>query len=96
MIIHNLIKDKLNSALSIEQLEITDESYMHKGHAGAREEGETHFNITIISENFDSLSRIERHRLIYDILSEELKDRIHALKLKTVTPEEYNSKDKLS
>jgi BolA protein len=82
------IRRKLESALAPEKLDVIDESHRHAGHAGARPEGETHFRVEIVSAAFDGKSRVERQRLVYEILAEELKDRVHALALTTRTPGE--------
>ena len=55
-------------------------------------EGETHFRLTIVSTAFAGKSRIERHRLVHDVLAEELKDRVHALTLTARTPEETQAR----
>ncbi|HTT80055.1 MAG TPA: BolA family protein [Stellaceae bacterium] len=82
------IRRKLTERLAPLRLEIVDESHRHAGHAGARPEGETHFAVTIVSAAFAGLSRVARQRIIYDILAEQLADRVHALSLKTLAPEE--------
>lgn len=82
---------KLTEALAPTHLVIIDESHRHAGHAGARPEGETHFRIEIVSEKFAGLSRIERQRLVHQVLSTELAGRVHALSLTTRTPEESGS-----
>ena len=73
------IEEKLKAALAPAALEIIDESHLHAGHAGARPEGETHFRVKIVSSRFDGLSRVARHRLVNDILAEELAGPVHAL-----------------
>ena len=82
------IKAKLSEALEPEQLEVTDESHLHAGHAGAREGGQSHFRLLVVAGAFEGLSRVARQRLINDILREELAGPIHALAMKTLTPEE--------
>lgn len=82
------IRSKLSDALSPGNLVIEDESAQHAGHAGARPGGESHFRVTIVSTAFTGHSRIERHRLVYGILAEELAGPVHALALVTHTPEE--------
>jgi BolA protein len=82
------IRRKLTEALAPERLEIEDESHRHAGHAGARPEGESHFRVTVVAEAFAGKSRVERQRLVYDLLAEDLRTDIHALALKTLTPEE--------
>lgn len=70
------------------RLEIHDDSDKHKGHSGAREGGESHFSVTIVSESFIGLSRVERHRRVNAALKAELDGPVHALSLRTLTPEE--------
>lgn len=73
-------------------LEVTDFSDSHKGHAGYREGGESHFKVTIVSSIFSGKSRIERHKIVYTALEKELKQQIHALTLNTLSPEEAEKK----
>ena len=73
-------------------LEILDESGQHAGHAGAKgvssPSGETHFKIRMVSSSFEGLKTLDRHRLVYVVLEEELLGPVHALSLETLTPEE--------
>ena len=82
------LRAKLEAALSPLALDIEDESAKHAGHAGAREGGETHYRIRIVSESFAGLSRVQRQRKVYAALAEELAERVHALSLVTLTPDE--------
>ena len=82
------IEQKLEAALSPEHLDIVDESHLHAGHAGARPEGESHFRVTIVAAQFRGLGRVQRQRLVYKALAEEMESDIHALALVTQTPEE--------
>lgn len=82
------LRTKLEAALSPLALDIEDESAKHAGHAGAREGGETHYRIRIVSESFAGLSRVQRQRKVYAAVAEELADRVHALSLVTLTPDE--------
>ena len=82
------IRGKIAAALDPERIEVVDESHLHIGHAGARPEGETHFRVTVVAPSFAGLSRMERQRRIYAILAEEMRERIHALSLTTLTPQE--------
>lgn len=88
MSVRDIIDARLRAALAPAVLEITDESHLHAGHAGARPEGETHFRVRIVSERFEGLSRVERQRLVFAALREEMDNPIHALALKTLTPGE--------
>jgi BolA protein len=87
-IYYNRIAEKLNRGLAPRRLEITDDSARHHGHAGAHPDGggETHFNVLIESDAFAGKSRVERQRLVYDLLADELKERVHALALTLVVP----------
>ena len=89
-VVDTIIK-KLEERFAPERLDVSDESHHHKGHAGARPGGETHFWVNITSAEFDGLTRIERHRLINDCLAEELAGPIHALNLRARTP--FEDKD---
>ena len=82
------IEQKLNAGLSPEELTVEDQSSLHQGHAGARPEGESHFKVTVVSKKFDGLSRLERQRMVYRLLADDLKSDIHALALTTQTPAE--------
>jgi BolA protein len=88
MTVQASIKRKLTESFAPERLEIVDESALHAGHVGARPEGETHFRVEIVSAHFAGLSRVARQRLVYDVLKADMASDIHALALKTITPEE--------
>ena len=88
MRVAQIIETKLTQALRPIALVVTDDSARHAGHAGAREGGETHFHLDIVSAEFAGKSRVARQRLVYQLLAEELKGLIHALSLVTKTPEE--------
>jgi BolA protein len=82
------IRSKLQAAFSPMRLAVTDDSARHKGHAGARPEGETHFTVEIVSAAFVGMSRVERQRRIYGVLAEELAGPVHALSLSARAPGE--------
>lgn len=88
MRVQEAIRDKLTSAFAPARLAIEDESARHAGHAGARPEGETHFRVEIVAAAFAGRSRVERQRLVYAALAEELAGPVHALSLVTRSPEE--------
>ena len=88
MSVAETIKQKLETALSPESLTVVDESHRHAGHAGSRPEGETHFAVHIVSSAFEGMSRIDRQRTVNRILAEELAGPVHALAMKTQTPDE--------
>ena len=82
------IEAALRAALEPVHLEIADESHRHRGHAGAAD-GRGHFRVTVVSARFAGVSRIERHRLVYDALDDQLRSDIHALAVEARTPEEW-------
>jgi BolA protein len=82
------IREKLTAAFAPDALDVEDESAKHAGHSGSRPGGETHFNVRIVSKAFEGISRVERQRRVYAALADELKARIHALSLTTLTPAE--------
>ena len=84
------IESKLAAALTPTRLIVIDESAQHAGHGGHHSDGESHFRVDVTSSAFRGKSRIERHRIIHEILAQELVGRVHALALVTSTPEETN------
>jgi BolA protein len=79
---------KLKSALEPTGLEIADESHLHAGHGGAREGGQTHYRIKVASARFAGKGRVERHRMVYALLADEIAGGVHALALQTLAPGE--------
>ena len=82
------IEQKLTAAFAPDRLEIEDQSEMHRGHAGFREGGETHFHVRIAAEAFRGQSRVARQRAIYAALADELAGPVHALSLEVKVPGE--------
>tara|TARA_B100001559_G_C16110180_1_gene443538 strand:- start:81 stop:347 length:267 start_codon:yes stop_codon:yes gene_type:complete len=68
------------------KIEIEDEGHLHIGHAGAKSGG--HFKLYIVSQSFNTMSQIDRHKLIYKTLSDLMKTDIHALSINAKSPEE--------
>ncbi len=91
MAVADHIRAKLTSGLQPLRLEITDDSHLHAGHAGAREGGESHFTVEVVSGAFEGLGRVARQRLVYDLLKDELAGPVHALALRTLAPSEDGS-----
>ncbi len=84
MTMQQTIESRLNSSFSIEHLAIENESHLHNVAPGS----ESHFKVTIVSEDFSELMLIKRHRLVNKALQQELPN-IHALALHTMTPDEW-------
>lgn len=82
------ITQKLRQAFAPVALEVVNDSHRHAGHAGSPGSGESHFSIEVVSDRFAGKSRVERHRMVNEVLAEELKGRIHALAIKALTPDE--------
>ena len=79
---------RLNSALSPSRIELTDDSEQHRGHGGYNPSGESHFRLYIESAAFAGKTRIERQRMVHAALGDLLKERVHALSIKTKAPED--------
>jgi BolA protein len=84
-----IIRQTLEAALKPEVLEIIDHSAAHAGHAGNRSGG-GHYNVTIVSNEFEGKSLVQRHQLIYKALGDMMKQEIHALGINALTPSENN------
>jgi BolA protein len=80
------LRDVLGAAFEPVDLAVTDDSHLHAGHAGAREG--RHFTVRITSKAFDGLSRVARHRLVYDAVRTLIAEGIHALAIEARTPAE--------
>ena len=77
MLVKDQIAEKLNAGLAPQSLDVEDESQNHAGHAGHRPGGQTHFRVYIVSEAFRGKSRLERHRMVNDVLRLNRGDRAH-------------------
>ena len=84
----DVISRKLTEALAPQSLRVIDESHQHEGHAGHRPGGQTHYRVYIVSETFKGKTRIDRHRMINQILSSELATGVHALAIHATAPGE--------
>jgi BolA protein len=78
----------LAAAFPNARIEITDDSAKHAGHSGARPEGETHFSLRIISDQFAGKTRVVRHRMVYDVLTPLFANGLHALAITADTENE--------
>ncbi|KAK9057169.1 hypothetical protein SSX86_024536 [Deinandra increscens subsp. villosa] len=90
--IYEILKRELEAV----ELEVKDVSYEHAGHAGVKgsKNGETHFNLRVVSREFEGKSMVKRHRLVYSLLEDELQSGLHALSIDAKTPTEigYSSR----
>ena len=84
----NSLQRKLTDAFAPNHLKIDDDSSRHAGHAGAHPGGESHFNVTIESAAFTGVPRVQRQRMIYAAVAEELAGPVHALSVKALAPGE--------
>lgn len=89
------IKRKVTEALNPVKLEIYNDSAKHAHHASMRNSEntvESHFRLVVVSDKFEGKTLPARHRMIYQLLDGELKmaNGVHALQLKTKTPQEFN------
>ncbi|XP_050249306.1 sufE-like protein 1, chloroplastic/mitochondrial [Quercus robur] len=85
------IKEKLERELSPVAIKVEDISYQHARLAGVRgSDGETHFNVKVVSKEFEGKSLVKRHRLVYGLLQDELQSGLHALSIVAKTPSEVN------
>jgi BolA family transcriptional regulator, general stress-responsive regulator len=80
------IETRLREALAPSHIAVQDDSHLHAGHAGAREG--RHFTVHVTTSRFDGLSRVARHRLVYDSLGPLADQGVHALAIVAKTPSE--------
>lgn len=79
------ITQKLTDSLAPVSLEVINESHEHQGHAGDNGTGESHFRVKVVSPQFAGCNRVECHRMIHEILKEELRESIHALTIQAAS-----------
>lgn len=90
--LQEVIETKLHNAFAPEYLKVVNESYMHNVPTGS----ESHFKVTIVSDEFIDQRLINRHRKVNIALAEELSNHIHALAIHTYTPSEWHEKNRIS
>lgn len=83
------IEDVLRDKLEAQHVEVVDQSALHEGHLDAQGGG-GHFSVLVVSEAFRGLSRVASQRLVYEALGDLMTDEIHALSMRTLTPEEWS------
>ena len=85
MSIQGTIGTKLQAGLPLTVCEVINESHMHNVPAGS----ESHFKLTLVTDAFEGKMLVARHKMIYQLLAEELENGVHALALHTYTPDEW-------
>ncbi|EKE45485.1 BolA family protein [Oceaniovalibus guishaninsula JLT2003] len=75
------IRRRLQAAFQPRELDVQDDSAAHRGHAGAPEEGQSHFSVRMRADSLAGQSRIQRHRAVHAALGSDLVARVHALAL---------------
>lgn len=85
MTVQRSIERKIGASLTPSHLEVINESHMHSVPPGS----ESHFKLVIVSPAFENLSLVQRHQKVNQVLADELKDRIHALSMETLTAAEW-------
>ena len=88
MVVEAQITSKLREAFQPIYLEVVNESHGHNVPSGS----ETHFKVVLVSQAFDGVGRLERHRRIYGVLASELAGGVHALTLACYTPSEWSDR----
>lgn len=89
--VESVIAKKVQS-LEPDFFELVNESHNHSAPKNSiSKNNETHFKLLLVSESFQGLNRVQRQRKIYELLSDELKNGVHALTMRLLTPEEYSS-----
>lgn len=84
MTVRDTIVEKLSQKFAPTHLEVLDESDRHRGHAGSRPGGETHFRVRIAADQLSGKTRLQQHRAIMETLDAELKSGVHALAIEVV------------
>ncbi len=88
MMIENKMREALLIALEPTRLDLINDSHLHAGHASSPQTGESHFRLLVVSRTFEGRSRLDRHRMVNEILADFLRDKVHALAVKAYAPGE--------
>ena len=88
MSVEQTIRQKLIEAFAPSALDVVNESHRHAGHAGSPGTGESHFAVKLVSSAFSGKSRLERHRMVNQVLADELAGKVHALAVTAQSPED--------
>lgn len=88
MSLETRMREKLIVALRPTRLDVVNESHLHEGHRNSPGTAESHFRLLIVSDAFAGKSRLERHRLVNELLDDELRGGVHALAIKACAPGE--------
>jgi BolA family transcriptional regulator, general stress-responsive regulator len=81
------IRQSLREGLDPQELLIKDQSQLHIGHEAAKD-GKGHYDLLVVSEAFEGVNRVQRHRMVYDALRDLLESDIHALRISAYAPSE--------
>jgi BolA protein len=84
------IRARLTAALSPSLLELGDDSALHAGHPGAASGG-GHYRVKVVSDRFEGLRLVMRHRLVYDSVHDMMHTEIHALAITALAPSEIDA-----
>lgn len=84
-----MIEDVLRDKLEAQHVAVIDQSSLHEGHLGSQNGG-GHFQIVVVSDRFRGLGRIAAQRVVYEALGDLMTNDIHALSMRTLTPEEWS------
>lgn len=87
MSVQVIIEQKLQAGLAVEHMDIENESHMHSGPAT-----DSHFKLTLVSDDFTGKRLVQRHQLIYGLLADELQSPVHALAMHLYTVEEWQKR----
>ena len=80
--------DRLRAGLDAEHVALEDESARHVGHEGARG-GAGHYSVLVVSARFAGLDPVARHRAVYTAVGDMIPNEVHALSIRSFTPEEW-------
>ena len=75
-----IVKNKLETKITLEEMKIEDKSFLHKNHKG-HQKGKYHLKISMQSVELAKYSKIDATKKIYNILDEELKNQIHSIEI---------------
>jgi BolA protein len=91
--VKDILEARLHEGLEATHVEVIDESHLHAGHAGAKDGG-GHFRAVIVSDRFAGLNRVKAQQLVFGVVDEWMGREIHALSMKTFTPDRWSKESR--
>lgn len=87
---HTHITQIVHDNFQPDQFELVNNSHKHQGHGGDDGSGQSHFALTLVTSEFNGMSKVKRHQLMYSLIKPLMDNGLHAIELHLHSPNELN------